>query len=195
MKHYEYTYLTRQDMPEETAKSLQDKLGSMIASRNGIVSESPKSYKKRLAYRIKNQDAAYVNTILFQTEPAEAVAFKKEADAMPEILRAIIVSYDPEKLKKEPRRERPMASVKTPVLQAETEKPAAAKEPEETEKPAPKTKAEPKEAAKEEIKEEEGKEEEGKKEEEAKEEKPKPRRRKIKAELRDIEEKLDEILK
>lgn len=185
MKHYDYTYLTRQDMADEAAQQLQNKLAEMITTKNGVIVDLPKSYKKRLAYRIKKQEIAYVNAILFQAEPHFAVDFKKQTDVMAEILRGLIVSYDPEKLKKEIRRERPIAEKNK---EAEIIIPSAVEkspEPEKTtavkEKPAkPETTTKEKDT-----------------EEKPKEEKPtKPKRRtKIKAELRDIEEKLDEILK
>jgi ribosomal protein S6 len=235
MKNYEFTYLTRQDMPEDEAKKLQDKLTAAITAKNGVIVELPKAFKKRLAYRVKKQDAAYVNTILFQAEPAFAVDFKKETDTIAEILRGLIIFYDPEKLKKQPRRERPTAA--RPFVEMETT--PAQSFPAVVEKKIEKPVAEsPKEEAREEKKETKIAAKETKKETDA--EKPvaakksteakpvpaageetkpasakssgeampasakssgeampaKPKRRtKIKAELRDIEEKLDEILK
>ena len=203
MKDYEYTYLTRQDMTEEAAKNLLDKLVASITAKNGVVVNLPKAYKKRLAYRIKKQDAAYVNTILFQMEPAPLDEFKKETALIVEILRGLVISYDPEKLKREIRPEMGDEESKSAETVSATEKPAA-----ET------AKVEPVKIAKEEEKPEIKEEKEEKKEEEkpasaqgygeakpaaaesSGETKPaKPRKRKIKAELRDIGEKLDEILK
>ena len=220
MKDYEYTYLTRQDMTEEAAKNLLDKLVASITAKNGVVVNLPKAYKKRLAYRIKKQDAAYVNTILFQMEPAPLDEFKKETALIVEILRGLVISYDPEKLKREIRPEMGDEESKSAETVSATEKPAA-----ETAKVEPVKIA--KEEEKPEIKEEKEEKKETKKEEpvteapkeeKKEEEKPasaqgygeakpaaaessgetkpaKPRKRKIKAELRDIGEKLDEILK
>jgi len=197
MKHYEYTYLTRQDMDEAGAKNLSDKLAELIQAKQGVVGELSRAYKKRLAYRIKRQDVAYVNTILFQTEPAAVVELKKETDKIAEIIRGLFVCYDPEKLKREPRRERPVrqtvveisATEKAPTFEPQVE--TAAKKEEKIEEP----KKEIKEEAKE--KKENKKPTEKKPAEEPKETKPaKPKRaKKAKAELRDIGEKLDEILK
>jgi ribosomal protein S6 len=215
MKYYDYTYLTRQDMPEDEAQKLQNRLVEMVTAQNGVIVDLPKAYKKRLAYRIKKQEAAFVNTVLFQSEAEAAVNFKKETDKMAEILRGLLISYDPEKLKKEIRRERPASAEKPAEIDAssaiaknapvkETIQPEKKVELEirdepETPKPAKEKKA--KESKKEEsektVKSEEKEEKKTKedKKEETKEEKPKLKRRKIKAELRDIEEKLDEILK
>jgi ribosomal protein S6 len=180
MKHYEFTYLTHPDMDETGAKNLQEKLAALVQNKQGTVADVPRAYKKRLAYRIKGQDAAYVNTILFTMEPAVIVDFKKETDAIAEILRGLIISYDPEKLKREPRRERPAMAGRVAAAEPEAEKALSFES-----KEAPATEAEAE-------KEEEVEAKEVKKEEE----KPaKPKRRKIKVELRDIEEKLDEILK
>ena len=125
MKDYEYTYLTRQDMTEEAAKSLLDKLVASITAKNGVIVNLPKAYKKRLAYRIKKQDAAYINTILFQMEPAPLDEFKKEAFLIVEVLRGLVVSYDPEKLKREIRPEMGSEESKPAETIAAIEKPVA----------------------------------------------------------------------
>ncbi len=153
-------------MPEDAAQKLREELAEMITAKNGVIVDLSKAYKKRLAYQIKKQDVAYVNTILFQSDAVNVVAFKKETDTIESILRGLIIAYDPEKLKKATRRERPaavaMKSEKTEIAD-DQEKPA---------KPADEASGKT-------------------------EEKPaKPKRKtKLKAELRDIEEKLDEILK
>jgi ribosomal protein S6 len=195
MKHYEFTYLTRQDLDEAGAKALSDKLVASIQAKKGTITEIPRAFKKRLAYRIKHQDVAYVNTILLQLEPAAAVDFKKEADIITEIIRGLIVFYDPEKLKKEIRRERPAMAAKLAIEEATVDEKALAFETK-AEKAVKEIKAEePKEEAKIETKAEKAAD---KKPEEKETEEPKaakPKRKKAKVELRDIEEKLDEILK
>jgi len=215
VKNYEYTYLTRQDMSEETAKDLQNKISEAIIAKQGAVVNVPRSYKKRLAYKIKKQEAAYVNTIMFTLDTEKQELFKKETDIMPEILRGLIVSYDPKKLEREARRE-PRSSEdrnqeSTPaVIVKEAEKPVAVKE-EKIEEPKVvlEEKKEVKAAVKEieetkEVKEEEKETKKAKKEDKPKEKEEKaaeektakPKRRtKIKTELKDIEQKLDEILK
>jgi len=208
-KHYEYAYLTRQDMAEDVAKKLQDKLVALITAKNGTITDLPKSYKKRLAFNINKQDAAYVNSILFQMESAPIEEFKKETDIITEIMRGLIISYDPEKLKREIRREFIRDEAKTPettvaaagkpVIEAAKSEPVKSAEPKVEEKPEEKIEEKEEKAAEPvaetpKEKEEKKEEKEEKKEEEAKVAKPK-RKTKIKAELRDIEQKLDEILK
>lgn len=184
MKHYEYTYLTRQDMSEDDAKSLQDKIGSFVTGKGGTIVDAPKARKQRLAYAIKKQNAAYVNTILFSFDPQNLADLKKDIAGETEILRGLILAYDPKKMEKEVRRGRPaIATAEAPAETPAETKPKSektspkekmpAEESEENKKDAP---AEPAPAAAEAP------------------DKPK-RRTKIKAELRDIEEKLDEILK
>ncbi len=165
MKHYEYTYLTRQDISEEDAKKIQDDLTAFLQEKKGGIVDLLKSYKKRLAYPIKKQIIAYVNTILFRADPETAAELKKEADGIDRILRGLLVAYDPEKLKRGPRRER-TRSIDRPVEEkttADKEIPARSQE---TEKPVKK---------------------------EPQQESALPQK-KAKAELRDIEQKLDEIL-
>ena len=140
VKNYEYTYLTRQDMSEEAAKDLQNKISEAIIAKQGAVINVPRSYKKRLAYKIKKQDAAYVNTIMFTLDTEKQELFKKETDVITEILRGLIVSYDPKKLEREARRE-PRSSEDrnqetTPVaVVKEAEKPAVVAKEEKIEEP------------------------------------------------------------
>ena len=200
MKHYEFTYLTRQDMDEASAKALSDKLIASIQAKQGTITEIPRAFKKRLAYRIKHQDVAYVNTILLMLEPAAAVDFKKETDGIAEIIRGLIVFYDPEKLKKEIRRERPAMAAKLAGEESVSGEKALAFETKTEEPVAKEEKIEKPKAEVVEVQEEVKAEEPAPKaEEETKETKEaktaKPKRKKAKAELRDIEEKLDEILK
>lgn len=215
VKNYEYTYLTRQDMSEEAAKELQDKIAQLVQTKLGAIVDTPRSYKKRLAYKINKQDTAYVNTVMFTLDTEKLEFFKKETDVMTEILRGLIVSYDPKKLEQEARREprssedrtqetpvvavketpvKPVAVVEAKVTVAEEkiEKPQAIKEEKEE------VKEEKKEEETKEVKKVAKKEDKPKEKEEkvADEKAAKPKRRtKIKTELKDIEQKLDEILK
>ncbi len=218
-KNYEYTYLTRQDMTEEAAKTLQEKIARLITAKNGAIIDTPRSYKKRLAYRIKKQDVAFVNAVMFTLDADKLAAFKKDTDEISEILRGLIVSYDPKKLEAEARREPRITDekgeetvivmkeiIRTPAVKTEKdklEKPAVVAAPEEgkkeekaEEKPAKakKEEAETKEPKKLKKEDKPKKEEKEEKTEEPKEIKPK-RRARIKTELKDIEQKLDEILK
>ncbi len=183
MKHYEYTYLTRQDMSEDDAKNLQDKIGSFVTGKGGAIVDAPKARKRRLAYAIKKQNAAYLNTILFSFDPQNLADLKKDIAGEVEIMRGLILAYDPKKMEKEVRRGRPAIAAAEASADAEP-----AKVPTETEpKPKEDSPAEEKPAK------ESG---EDKKDAPAEPAPAKPKRRtKIKAELRDIEEKLDEILK
>jgi hypothetical protein len=153
---------------------------------------------------------------MFTLDTEKLEFFKKETDVMAEILRGLIVSYDPKKLEREARREprssedrnqeTPAMAVKEtpvkpaavagikPVIEEKIEKPQAAKE----EKEAVAVKEEKKEEETKEIKKVAKKEDKPKEKEEkvADEKAAKPKRRtKIKTELKDIEQKLDEILK
>lgn len=154
MKHYELTYLTRQDMTEDDAKKLQETLAASIQAKNGTVTELQKAYKKKLAYPVEKQEAAYVNAITFQLEAKDLETLKKEVEKMAQIIRSLIVTYTPYT-------PRPMAPRPETVEETkETVEPAAVA----AEKPAAETP------------------------------KPKLRREKPKADLKEIGEKLDEIL-
>jgi ribosomal protein S6 len=168
MKYYELTYLTSQDMSEEAAKQLLDKFAAMIVSGQGIVVDSQKAYKKRLAYPVKKQQMALVNSIRFQMESAPVVAFNDEIKKDALVLRSLIVTYVPQ----------PIRQMREPIIQAPVAEQSAAKE------PVAVATAEAKIEAVEEKREVEIKAPE----------KPKARREKAKADLKEIGEKLDEIL-
>jgi len=55
MTYYELTYLINQEMSEEAAKQLQDKYAAFITAKLGSVIDSPKTYKRRLAYPVKSR--------------------------------------------------------------------------------------------------------------------------------------------
>jgi len=184
MKNYEYTYLTRQDMSEDDAKNLQDKIGSFVTGKGGAIVDAPKARKRRLAYAIKKQNAAYLNTILFSFDPQNLADLKKDIAGETEILRGLILAYDPKKMEKEVRRGRPAIAAAAPEKEA-AEETAAKPEKDSSEEKTPS-----------EDKDKDKKDAAAKPAADAKEAPAKPKRRtKIKAELRDIEEKLDEILK
>lgn len=184
MKNYEYTYLTHANMSEENAKSLQDKLSELIIANGGTVTEITKSYRKRLAYLIKKQDSAYVNTILFSVLPENLPNFKKKTGKIEEIMRGLIIVRDPEKTKKESRRQRPMTAIKIQATTSATQEKVS-----EEMLATVDLKSEPESIKKEE------KSAKPTARKEAKEPAKLKRKTKIKAELSDIEEKLDEILK
>ena len=167
MKHYELTYLTLQDMTEEAAKQLSDKFAASIVAKQGTVIDTAKAYKKRLAYPVKKQEVAFVNSMRFQIETQPLLAFNDEVKKDSLILRSLIITYIPQPIR--------------PVLQRPVEEIQVQAQPEvKTQEPQPAT-AEP------EVK------QEVKKEEVKTPEKPK-RREKPKANLKEIGEKLDDIL-
>jgi ribosomal protein S6 len=166
MKHYELVYLTRQEMTEEEAKKLQEKLADFIKSKQGTITEIQKAYKKKLAYPVKKQEAAYVCSVKFQISGQDLLILKEEVRKDNQILRSLIVAYIPviprqpliaeQKTEARPEQEAGQTPPDDSGKQIE-EKPAAQEE-----KPAEKSRA---------------------------------RREKIKADLNEIGEKLDEILK
>lgn len=167
MKYYELTYLTLQDMSEEAAKQLSDKFAASIAAKQGTLIDTQKAYKKRLAYPVQKQEVAFVNSMRFQMEPAPLVAFNDEVKKDTLILRSLIINYVPQPIRRMPERMPQAASAEQP----------AAKEPQAA--AAPEVKIETIEEKKEETKAPE---------------KPRSRRDKPKADLKEIGDKLDEIL-
>jgi ribosomal protein S6 len=161
MKYYELTYLTMQDMSEEAAKQLSDKFAASIVAKLGVVIDTAKAYKKRLAYPVKKQEVAFVNSLRFQIEPQPLLALNDEVKKDALILRSLIVSYVPQPIRRVV--PRPVAEIEQQPSEKIQELQAEAK---------PETKEEEKKAP----------------------EKPRVRRDKPKADLKEIGEKLDEIL-
>jgi len=162
MKYYELTYLTRQDLSEDEAKKIQDKLAASIQAKEGVLLDFQKAYKKRLAYPVKKQEMAYVCGLRFQMETQPQLAFKDEAQKDSQILRSLIVTYTP-----------------LPIRHIIEQHAQEAEKPELLAQVSPVSSAPPAESQAQ-IKPAE---------------KPRARREKPKADLKEISEKLDEILK
>ncbi len=91
MRKYELTYLTAHEEGTE-AKTVAAFLDARHAA---IVSVHPWSVRRRLVHPIKKQDQAFYTTIVFQAEPTEIKPLEDALKLDHNIIRALIVHYEP----------------------------------------------------------------------------------------------------
>ncbi len=96
MRKYELTVLIHPDLEIDLEKPLK-KVRDLITSNGGTITLEDNWGKKKLAYRIKNEDFAVY--IYFEIElPAESVQkIDTTLNITDEVLRHLLVAYDPKK--------------------------------------------------------------------------------------------------
>lgn len=96
MRKYELTVLIHPDLEIDLEKPL-GKIRDIIKANGGEITAEDNSGKKKLAYRIKNEDFAVY--VYFELDlPAENVAkLDGTLNITDEVLRHLLVSYDPKK--------------------------------------------------------------------------------------------------
>lgn len=100
MKRYEFSLLVHPDY-EEALDKVTEKVKKLIADNGGSVIKEENDGKKRMQYTIKGQDFAVYYYMLVEL-PAEAPAkITGVLNISDEVLRSMIVSEDPRKLKYE----------------------------------------------------------------------------------------------
>jgi ribosomal protein S6 len=88
MKHYEISYRFSQDLPEEEAKSISEKIISYLQENGGILKENREPLKQGLIYSIefftdpKNVETIENNLKLHPQIKKHLVIFKKEYKAI-----------------------------------------------------------------------------------------------------------------
>ncbi len=89
------------DLSEEEIREFQGKITSLIKEEGGILDESRIPVRKRLAYKIKKQDFAFLASLNFQMSPEGLVNLEKKLKAEDQILRLLIIIKKPTKFFKE----------------------------------------------------------------------------------------------
>ncbi len=104
MKSYELTYLISGEIPEEEAKTIQNKIASLIQKEEGVLGRVSTLLRKKLAYPIKKpavhthtaiptpQTQAYLVVLDFQLNPENLANLEKELKQDSQILRYLILS-------------------------------------------------------------------------------------------------------
>lgn len=92
MKLYELTYLIFPNLAGEEIKNLQEKMISVIQKEEGdFIENGSATAKIHLAYPIKKQKEAYLNTLTFRFQPEKLPNLEKEIRSEKKILRYILL--------------------------------------------------------------------------------------------------------
>lgn len=94
MKLYELAYLISANLSEEEAKTVQEKIFSLIKDLEGIFEESfvlGGLTKKRLAHPIKKENEAYFGAVVFRLNPDNISKLEKGLISEKQILRYLLL--------------------------------------------------------------------------------------------------------
>ncbi|MGB9743387.1 MAG: 30S ribosomal protein S6 [Minisyncoccales bacterium] len=91
MKNYELTYLISNELTEEEAQNLQNKIVSYIQEEGGILINQRTPIKKTLAYPVKKKSQAYLAVISYQLLPEKLSNLEKKIKTEFHLLRYLIV--------------------------------------------------------------------------------------------------------
>lgn len=106
MQLYELSYLIHPKVKKEDRDSLQEKMKSFIQDQEGKVTHMIPPSKIELAYPIKDQEKAFLATLLFKMTPSKVEGIKEEAQKEDNILRHLLLKREEEKEKKKRRKKR-----------------------------------------------------------------------------------------
>ena len=173
MKNYEFSYIISPEFTLEEAEAKAKEFEGQIQQKGGVIIKSEKPLAKTLSYPVKKFGSGFFTTVEFQAEPDIVVAIKDDASKDVKILRLMVLVKNPAKRIKE-RRQRVKPILETITQEVKEKILEPIKETiEEIAKPEAKEKKEEKKSAVKKVKAEKSKE---------------------KADIEDIDKKLDEIL-
>lgn len=105
MKSYELTYLISLELKQEEINNLLSKIESVLQEEGGTITENKKERIVQLGYKIKKQSKAFLAVLKFKMEPDKIKTFKEKIGEIPQVLKFLLLSEKPTKIKKEiPRR-------------------------------------------------------------------------------------------
>lgn len=166
MKTYELSYIVSPEMTSEEAEAKAKEIESAIQSREGVILKQSNPVAKTLAYPIAKRASGFFGILEFQLEPEKLLELKEIIVKDKKIVRHMVVVKEPVRIRKE-RRSRIKAEPAFTIERKEPEVEVKTKKIEEIEEAKTEEKVEVVE---------------------------KKEKEKEKVELKDIEEKLDEIL-
>jgi ribosomal protein S6 len=112
MKTYELTYIVSPNMTAEEAQSKAKELESKIQSKDGVILKSQKPVAKTLSYQINKFGSGFFSVLEFQIEPEAMTEIKSLLEKDIQLLRHIILVKNPAKKQKERRqRIKPVAII------------------------------------------------------------------------------------
>jgi len=96
VKNYEIAYLLAPSMTDEEALAQAGKLSVLIESEGGVIRHLETPKKRKLMYAVNKQNSAYFGWTVFGVAPEAAARLSKTINAVPEVLRAMIVEHETE---------------------------------------------------------------------------------------------------
>lgn len=91
MKLYELAFLISPEVTDEETNNYPKKVDNFIEEEGGIVIESGRSTRVRLAYPIKKQSQAFLVSVIFQLEAEKIANLDKKMRADDKILRYLTI--------------------------------------------------------------------------------------------------------
>lgn len=110
-QNYELTYLISPQLDQEGANRIAEQVNNFLPENNGLIFENQLPRKITLAYAIQKENSAWLQSIYFSLESAQAESLAKRLQETKEILRFLILKRFPLKPLK-PRR-KPKEKLKT----------------------------------------------------------------------------------
>ena len=173
MKTYELTYIVSPDMTSEEVEAKAKEIESIISSKEGTILKQSNPIAKTLAYPIKNRASGFFGILEFQLESEQLLELKEILLKDGKIVRHMILIKEPIRIRKERRTRTKLGSEEAQNLNTEDLTMQSVKPVEENTEIEKEAEVET---------------------EEEKVEKPTKTNEKEKVELKDIEQKLDELL-
>jgi ribosomal protein S6 len=90
-QNYELSYLISSQSDQDQANALAVKINDFLPENNGLIFENQLPRKINLAYLIKKENTAWLQTIYFSLEPAQTESLAKKLQETKEILRFLIL--------------------------------------------------------------------------------------------------------
>jgi small subunit ribosomal protein S6 len=90
MNLYEFTYLISPELSKEEIKSLQEKIKSLVIKEKGVLGKINPPVRKRLAFKIKKEKEAFLDTITFSLDSENLKKIEKELKQQKQILRYLL---------------------------------------------------------------------------------------------------------
>lgn len=90
MRYYELAYLISPDLPEENAKTLHQRIISLIQEKGGLLDLSKDPERINLSYPIEKKEKAYLASIVFYLKSEEINNLKNQIESETEILRFLL---------------------------------------------------------------------------------------------------------
>lgn len=91
MREYELIYIVRPDVEEEVIEAVSKKVGQVVTSKGGQVTEMKRWGKRRLAYPIHRLKEGYYVLNRIQLEPQALKEVERSLTLSEEIVRYLIV--------------------------------------------------------------------------------------------------------